>query len=87
VSTLEERVAALEAAQVRRGKWAEAYREDLIEAATKYANMKVFQTEVTDGGNIVYMHREAEEMAEFLLKKMGTIAVQLLREMAKEETK
>jgi len=85
--TLEERVAALEANQVTRGKFVDYHRAELLDAAAKYANMKVFQSEITDDGTVMYCSRDAENMAEFLLRKMGEIAVRLLREMAKEEMK
>jgi len=85
-ANLELRVAALEAAHVRRGKWVESYRSDLLEAAMRYANLKVFRSDVNDdGATISYNAHDADLLAENCSRDMERIAVQLLREMAKEE--
>jgi hypothetical protein len=86
VSTLEERVAALEAAQVRRGNGTESRRAELLGASERFASLKVFGILVDDRGcRVHYMPREAEELAKWYSKEMERISVALLHDMSREE--
>jgi hypothetical protein len=86
MKTIEQRLAALEAAQVTRGRWVGTLADDLRAAALKYANMTAFCATIEDDGTrIVYCVDDAKELSESYTKEMQRLALKLLREIAIEE--
>ena len=84
--TIEKRVAALEE-RAGRGRNVGYFEEQLRATAIEYANLVKFWTMIDrDGNRVTYCQKDADDYAEYSVTKMKRLAIQLLQELAVEES-